>query len=875
MTPTPVRPPLRSPLPRGPGRIRPRRAPRDLGTLALTLALAGIAVVLAPVALRAAGQPGADDTLMTWWQLAVMFAGTAVFVVHLEFGSEAETFSLSEIPLVLGLFFARPEALLGGRLLGEAVVVLLVRRQRSAKAAFNLCLFASETAIALALFHSLGSDPDPLRPEAWVRALVAAGAASLLGALAVWIVVRLHAGAAKPQRLLLAAAVTVVANTSLAAVAAVLLRAAPLALLPLLTVAGVLVAAYRGYNRLAHRYEGLELLYQFTRITGGPARPEDTVQRVLAEAGRLLRARHAMIALFTPGSDEPWLFLHASTEPCDAGTDAGTGRRPDGDNLPARLRRQVLREGRSLLIRRGASDPEDREVLAGLAAQDCLAAPLTSGEQTSGVFVVTDRLGQVSTFDDEDRRLFATLAAQAAVALENGRLVQRLQEQARVRAHESRHDALTGLPNRTMFSERLRHDLDARGTRRGAVLLMDLDGFKEVNDTLGHHIGDQLLQEVGRRVRDAVGGRGMVARLGGDEFVVLLPDLMDVGAGLALAGEVVLALGRPMQLTAMTLEVGASVGLAVWPDHGTDPTTLLQRADVAMYAAKRTRGGITLYDPDTDWNSQVRLRLAGELRAALEQHQIDVWYQPIARAADGHVVGAEALVRWLHPELGRLSPAEFIPVAERSGLIHDLTLYVLDDALAQVAAWRAGGLELFVTVNLPPQVLRDVDWAAKVADRITRHGVDPRWLTFEITETGIMTDPERMVVVLGDIAASGISFAIDDFGTGYSSLAYLQQLPVSKVKIDKSFVTPMTQDPAAAAIVRSVVDLARSLGLTVVAEGVEDGRTLDQLVAVDCPLVQGYVLSRAIPPADLTTWILQRRATAAAVGAGRVGRAAR
>jgi EAL domain-containing protein (putative c-di-GMP-specific phosphodiesterase class I) len=250
--------------------------------------------------------------------------------------------------------------------------------------------------------------------------------------------------------------------------------------------------------------------------------------------------------------------------------------------------------------------------------------------------------------------------------------------------------------------------------------------------------------------------------------------------------------------------------------------------------------------------------LATELRTALATRQIEVHYQPIARATDGQVVSAEALARWLHPELGRIGPDEFIPIAERSGLVHDLTLYVLDEALGQVRSWRAAGLDLSVAVNLPVQVLRDVDWPAKVAALLGKHSVRPQQLTFEITESGIMTDPEHMIRMLDDLARTGITFAIDDFGTGYSSLAYLQQLPVTKIKIDKSFVMPMATDPSAASIVRSVIDLARSLDLAVVAEGVEDQRTLDHLTAIDCHFVQGYYLSRPIPAVELTEWMGQR-----------------
>jgi diguanylate cyclase (GGDEF)-like protein len=539
--------------------------------------------------------------------------------------------------------------------------------------------------------------------------------------------------------------------------------------------------------------------------------------------------------------------------------------------LPPRVCHEVLVLGETLLIPRTTDDPALRSVLTELAAQDCIAAPLVSGGQASGVIVICDRLGEVSTFDAEDARLFATLASQAAIALENGRLIDRLQEQVLAREHEATHDALTGLPNRSLFAERLAEALEARPQRVIGVLLMDLDGFKDVNDTLGHHAGDNLLCQVGYRVHECISGRGTVARLGGDEFAVLLPDLDDAATASRIAREINDTVRAPVLLGALTMEIGASIGVAVSPDHGDDPSTLLQRADVAMYAAKRAKSGVSSYDPAADQNSEVQLQLAGELRAAIASHQIQVWYQPIARCTDGQVVAAEALVRWDHPGLGRIGPEQFIPIAERSGLIHELTIYVTDLALSQARSWRAGGMDLDVTVNLPPQVLRDLEWPGKVNHLLRKHAASPSWLTFEVTETGIMSDPPHMIRMLDEMAAAGIRFAIDDFGTGYSSLAYLQQLPVSKVKIDRSFVTPMTTDPANASIVRSVIDLARSLGLEVVAEGVEDQRTLDLLTDIGCGLVQGYYLSKPIPAAELTEWMALRTSRQPAGVAGPSG----
>ncbi|HET9654523.1 MAG TPA: EAL domain-containing protein [Kineosporiaceae bacterium] len=846
----------------------------DWRTLLFSAGLVVLAALLLPPAL--AVHPGTPPALLSWWQLAPVFGATAVFVFHVEVDSEAQTFSLSEIPLVLGLLFSRPGDLVVARLMGEAVILLTVRRQAWPKLLFNVGVFAAESCWALTVFHLLAGAPDPLAPRTWVASGVAACTATLLESLAVWLVIRLHAGAGAPASVidgLGLAAVSATCNSGLAVVAAVLVRLRPAALVPLLVLAGIALGGYRVHARLARRYAGLEMLYQFARITGGHSGPEETLRLVLAEAGRLLRARHSAIVLCRPGDPRPWL---AVTTQDGSGPGPATGPPPAlaaGEELPAVVREQVLLGRELLLIPRGSRRAEHRQVLQALAAQDCLAAPLLSRGEVSGVLLVCDRLGEVSTFDADDARLFATLASQAAIALENGRLIERLREQVAAREHEALHDALTGLPNRTLFSRRLNELVSETDREQVGVLLMDLDGFKEVNDTLGHHTGDELLIEVARRLRHAVGDHGTVARLGGDEFALLLPALTGVEEGLGVATRLTETLRQPIELASLSLEVGASIGVALWPDHGDDAVSLLQRADVAMYAAKRSRTGVSLYDPQTDWNSELRLRLAGELRAALLGHQIDVYYQPIARAVDGQVVGAEALARWNHPELGRITPDDFVPIAERTGLIHDLTRYVLDHALRQARTWRAGGLELDVAVNLSTHVLRDADWPLKVAELLHEHGASPQWLTFEITESGLMSDPQRMTTMLHDLARSGITFAIDDFGTGYSSLAYLQQLPVSKIKIDKSFVMPMVGDPAAAAIVRSVTDLARSLGLTVVAEGVEDQRTLDHLIDIECHLVQGYYLSRPIPAVELTEWITRRETARRARAGLRVVRA--
>jgi diguanylate cyclase (GGDEF)-like protein len=831
------------------GDFRPRPLPAAR-TVLVSLVILLVGAALTRTALTGAGIAGGSEggPAVTWWQLAPVFVLASAFVFHVEINSEAYTFSVSEVPLILALFFTEPGELLAARLLGEAAVLMLYERQAPTKLVFNLSVFYAESTLALTVFRALAGASGPLDPRAWLAAWAAVAAASVLSTGAVWVVIRLHGGRADASRLLLAAGVTTTCNASLAAVAAVLTVSDRAALVPLILIATVVIAAYRGYNRLTKRYDGLQLLYQFTSITSGAHRPAETLRNVLAEAGRLLRAERALIALYAAGEEVPWLVVD-HPEPADG--------HPARTTLPAPLRDLVIGQGASLTIPSTTKDPRQQHVLAELDAKDCLAAALITGGRVTGMIVVTDRLGQVSTFDGEDARLFATLAAQAAIALENGRLIERLHEQVQAREHEALHDSLTGLPNRTLLGRSLDAALDDGGPV--GVLLMDLDGFKEINDTLGHQTGDQVLCEVASRLGAAVDGQGLVARLGGDEFAIVLSLLTGTDQALDLAHRVKNAIRQPIDLSTLTLEVGVSIGVATRPEHGDEPSTLLQRADIAMYSAKRQRAGVTVYDPSIDGNSERRLRIAVELRAALHARELEVYYQPVARAVDGHVVGAEALARWRHPELGAIGPDEFIPVAEHTRLIHELTLYVLDQALAQVRTWNAAGLDLGVAVNLSVHVLRDADWPAKVTQLLAKHSVPAHQLSFEITESATLADPDHVIRMLNEIAATGISFAIDDFGTGYSSLAYLQRLPVDKIKIDKSFVIPMATDPAAATIVRSVIDMARNLDLAVVAEGVEDQRTLDHLTSIDCHYVQGYNLSKPIPGIELTEWLTHRR----------------
>jgi diguanylate cyclase (GGDEF)-like protein len=425
--------------------------------------------------------------------------------------------------------------------------------------------------------------------------------------------------------------------------------------------------------------------------------------------------------------------------------------------------------------------------------------------------------------------------------------------------HEARHDALTGLPNRTSFHETITSAIEDEEVP-ASVLLMDLDRFKEVNDTLGHRYGDLLLVQVAQRFKDVIGRQGQIARLGGDEFAVISHSGQRQEA-VALAHRIVEALRDPFELDEMVVDVQASVGIALFPEHGHGVETLLQKADVAMYRAKETRSNVALYDERHDHHSPAKLALTAELRTAVASEEIVLWYQPELDLRTREVMAVEALVRWDHPRLGVLPPSSFVRMAEATNLIKPLTQRVMEVALLQVADWHAIGLDLSVAVNISAQVLVDQSFTQQVVAALRRTGVPPRRLKLEVTESALMSDPVTARTVLRELEALGCEISIDDFGTGYSSLAYLADLPVAEVKIDRSFVSRMSEGSSEKIIVNSTIDLAHHLGLRAVAEGVEDWSILPELEALGCDAAQGYAISHPLAGSDATRWLLDFRAT--------------
>jgi diguanylate cyclase (GGDEF)-like protein len=425
--------------------------------------------------------------------------------------------------------------------------------------------------------------------------------------------------------------------------------------------------------------------------------------------------------------------------------------------------------------------------------------------------------------------------------------------------HQATHDALTGLSNRTELYELGERAL--AGARRdgelAALLLIDLDRFKEVNDTMGHEQGDRLLVEVAARLRGLLRSSDILARLGGDEFAVLAA-LPHRGALGEVATRLHAALARPFDVGGVAIELGASIGIAVQPDHGDDVSTLLRHADVAMYEGKRSATSIETYQPERDPYSAERLALLGELRRALDKDELVLHFQPKVALESGETIGVEALVRWQHPARGLLGPGDFLSLAERTGLIADITRWVLDAAVRQCGEWRREGIDLPVAVNLAAANIVDSTLPDAVAETLRRWDVPGDRLECEISEDTVMGDPRRATDVLERLRALGVRLSLDDFGTGHSSLSYLKRLPLDEVKIDRSFVIGMAEDSSDAAIVRSTIDLARHLGLAVVAEGVETAEVLDVLASLECDVAQGFLLSRPLPAGELGAWLAAR-----------------
>ncbi|MDQ1481380.1 MAG: hypothetical protein QOI44_2241, partial [Actinomycetota bacterium] len=760
-----------------------------------SMALAALASLLLLVV--AQQTPAISDTRVAWPLLALGFALADSFAVHVEVRDNAHSFTMNELPLMIGLFLCNADQLVLARVVGMVVALVVVRRQRPLKALFNLALSVLETAAALLVFllvvnavgHATGAG-------AWVAAILAAVVVNLLQSAAITTVIRLAGGPGAPgmaTRMAVIGLLTAVTTASLGIITVIVIETDVAGVFLIGAIAGLMFAAYRGYAVQSQRYANLEKLYELTRKLANSPDLEDSMRVTLQEARQLVRSEESELVLFQGVDDTGPAVLVRLTS---SGELQMSSDELGGDDS---VRASVVATRNGVVIPRTTHDLAQRAYLQQRGLVDLVTVPVFQGGVIVGTLAAHNRLGDVSSFDEEDAKVFATLAHHVGTAIENARLIERLRTEVSQKEYQSLHDTLTGLGNRDLFVART--DDALRASRTGgwsvAVMLMDLNRFKDVNDTLGHHHGDLLLQQVARRIGTVLPEPGMIARLGGDEFVVLLPQIRNQEQAEQIAIGIQAALQQPFVVDRMQLAVTAAIGIAVAPAHGTEVSTLLQHADIAMYNAKEHGdGGVEVYDPDQNRHSTRRLTLAAELQTAIADGDLEVYYQPKAVLETGALVGVEALVRWEHPKHGPIPPDEFVPLAEGTGQMRAMTTLVVDRVLQQVGAWRDAGVDLQVSVNLSVRSLIDLDFASQIDALCRARGVDPSALVLEITETQMMADPTRTIRMLERLASLGIEISVDDFGTGYSSLSYLQRLPVHEIKVDKSFVLGMTADDA-------------------------------------------------------------------------------
>jgi diguanylate cyclase (GGDEF)-like protein len=781
------------------------------------------------------------DAIAPWLLVAIALAFFAAerFTVHVRLGSEAIAFSMSEVPLVVGLFFVRPDLLIVARLIGGGLG-LVWQRTAFHKLVFNCALMILETSVAVLVWNLVLGSADPLSPRGWLATGLAVLGTSVISSTLVTGAIFIASG--QPPRsldeLFSLGQIGDLANACLALVAVYLLATDWRTAWMLGGVVAILAVAYRSSEGARLRSESLEQVNRFTELVGRDVEVEALVGSILREVRSAFEVSTVQLRLSRPLHDpEDWTLVDDTVE------------RTSPDLLDSLEPHAV---GGVLLSPRSNKLPEVSSRLQEHELRDCLMVPLRTVGEVSGCILVADRLSDVTTFTQTDVSQLRALANHAAVVLENAVRAATIIRQAEAREHEALHDELTGLANRRLFANNLAEVL--RGNS-AALLVLDLDRFKEVNDTLGHDTGDRLLTVVAARISEIVPNGAVVARLGGDEFAVLLPGSDDLGAR-ACAAMVREVLAAPISLDGFAVAVDASVGVAVGT-RDEDASTLMQWADLAMYAAKESRTGLEVYRRDLDNRDSSRLGLLADLRDAVASNTLEVHYQPKVDLMTGAVIGAEALARWNHPVLGPIGPDEFIPLAEHSTLITPLTMLVLRTALSHAEQWKGIAGRFSIAVNISPRSLLDPTFVDEVTRTLARSELPASALILEITETNLMSDPERAIVALERLREVGVRLSVDDLGTGYSSLAYLQRLPVDEIKIDRSFLAQF-DEASSQAVVGAIVDLGHRLGKHVVAEGVENSASFEALRDLGCDSAQGFLMAKPMPADQMTRFLESR-----------------
>ncbi|MBW6432698.1 bifunctional diguanylate cyclase/phosphodiesterase [Actinoplanes hulinensis] len=750
------------------------------------------------------------------------------------------TVAMTDVPLVLALFYLPP-----------VMVILvvsganLVHHLRSnvpvTKLSFNVAKSAAGNCAALLLIASFAPITDA-GPRTWAILAAAAGLSylvELLSLAGVFTLVQSPRTGRDALRAGFSAMTVNTINIVVGLIFLVALEATAWSAILLAILVAALVTVLRSYAEFFRRHRTLAEVYELTQAVRDESGRSGLPDVLLGRVRSLMQSEFATLWL-APQGRHPEVLLTARVEHRGL---------LDIAPIPEEVRQRAVELKSAVGVGARFAETEDlRPCLRSAKVKDALVIPLRSGQAIIGTLEVVNRVGDNRTFREADVQVLETIAAHAAVAVENSRLVDRLR-------YDAYHDRLTGLPNRRRVIDALAESVKVRAEDEVvAIMLFDVDGQRNVNESMGHAAGDKLLVEAADRIRGIADPGALVGRIGGDEFVVTL-RAASIDATIEIATRMRESLRGPMAVGSLTLDVNTAVGVSIYPDHGSDPETLLQRAELAANAAKVLPYGVQPFHPALESRAVRRLGIAADLRRALDNEQLEVYFQPKVTLADRHVLGVECLARWVHPAHGEVAPEDFVAVAEHTGQLARLTEVVLVAGLRRCRAWTDAERPLAIAVNLSARTLLDSHFPELVRDLLEEHGVDPGLVTFEVSEPGMLGDIERVLPSLYRLRDLGVRLSVDDFGTGASSLAYLRQWPVHEVKIDDSFVQGMATDSGDLAIVRAVIGLSREFGLTVVAEGVESELTLELLEEMGCEIGQGYLFSRPLPFERLEAWL--------------------
>jgi diguanylate cyclase (GGDEF)-like protein len=816
------------------------------GTLAIAMVALGLVLPTRP--------PVSLPFAVPWWLVAVLFFIVEARVVHLHIGRSAHSFSMSELPLVPGLFVLAPVELVVARVVGSGLALLTLRRQRSAKLAFNVVQFGLATTAAVLVISLAAAADHGFGPLLWLGVYAAMLTENLVGVLCVSTAISLAEGTPQYRRIpemLRIGIIVSMTNTSLALMALTVLWANPAAAVLFVAPCAAAALGYRAYISERQQHENLELLYESTRILQRSPQMDTALVALLTHARKMFRADVGEIALLPRRAGDDVLLTRVGPG------DKVELMRPIGPAFADAAMGRAVTERRAFLLEDATDEIEEPADGAQARGGQSLVAPLIGESTLVGAFVVSHRLNDISPFDREDLRLFEALANHTAVALENGQLEQSLERLSQLKDelhHQASHDALTGLVNRTLFGQIVAQRLEAprEDGQLPVVLFIDLDDFKVVNDSLGHAAGDTLLVAVGDRLRSTLRSEDIAARIGGDEFAVLLWDEPNLRVAVRVADRLTEAMTPPFLLDGHEVVVRASIGVAPGRPGVVTAGDVLRDADVAMYSAKAAgKGRVVVFEPSMHQALMVRARLLADLEQAVARRQFVLQYQPIIELATGRVTGVEALVRWEHPERGRIEPASFIPIAEESETIILIGRWVLAEACRQARTWSrlAAGRPFTVSVNISSRELAQPGFIGDVLATIRKAGVDPTSMVLEMTETALLNDAESTRAKLLQLREAGVGVSVDDFGTGYSSLSYLQRFPVTTLKIARDFIDVPGSNPEDWELASAIIALGRALRLEVVAEGVEQHSQLGRLRALGCGYAQGYYFARPLDPA--------------------------